>query len=659
MSLHLALDFSEFNLRVVKSTDIKVYEFDDFCLDAEHLMLYREGEPVPVPPRAVETLLALIKRRGEIVSKDELIQTIWKDAFVEESNLFLYLSLLRKSLGKRKDGVPYLETLRRRGYRFNGVVRDLTTTGVIGPNSVEPSDVDEREPSAAATQTTRIAGNRFIDPILANYRFAALAVLVVAAVASVGAFYWNSFSTNERGVPRTIAILPFKPLKTDDRDEFLELGMADTLITRLGKNKGIVVRPLGSVHSFNRPGQDPIAAGRELRVEAVLDSSLQRLGDRIRVNTRLIKVADGTVIWADMFDKAYRDIFELQSLITTRIANALDAELTGNEAAHVKRQQGTTSTDAYDAFIRGRYHMYRMEAASLLESISFYEKAVAIDPNFAAAHANMADACRRLGTAGFAPGGVVFRKALESAEKAIQIDNSIGVPHMIVAWVAFVRDRDLPKAEREFRLAIELEPTNSDIRIAYAHLLNELGRHDEAVAEARLARELSPMTLIVLALESYVLLEAGRAEEAVVQAQKALEFDPSFWVARLHLGNAYASLGRFGDAIAELERAQQLAPESARVLQFLSDVLIKAKDARRLRDLLKSAELFSADNPVSLTLLAKVHNALGETSKALDLLEEAVTRREVSFERLQADNWTNLRNEPRFEKLLRSLDVKK
>src|SRR5215813_1224830 len=320
-----------------RAPEHKVYEFDDFRIDADHRMLYRDGDEISMSPKAVETLLALIERRGEIVSKEELLEAVWPDVVVEESNLFFYLSLLRKNLGTLKDGTPYVQTLRRRGYRFNGQVRlvskeieyerDVTAVGKSDRSeaTAQPGQIyfvkdwdrkkESREPgyatsaapalkpvqssndlmtaanesgSAEVSPTTEVSAEPLQNAKVANsdlpskaeqfkrtkasYLLAASLAAILISLAFVGSVYWRS----RRAIPknasiRTIAILPFRPLSKENRDEILELGMADTLITRLSTNKTLEVRPFISVRRFSGPDRDAINAGKLLNVEAVLD----------------------------------------------------------------------------------------------------------------------------------------------------------------------------------------------------------------------------------------------------------------------------------------------------------------------------------------------------------------------------------------------------
>jgi TolB-like protein/DNA-binding winged helix-turn-helix (wHTH) protein/Tfp pilus assembly protein PilF len=703
----------------------KVYEFDDFRIDVAHLMLYHRGAEIPVVPKAVETLLALIESRGKIVSKDELLEAVWPDTVVEESNLFLYLSLLRKTLGTHKDGSAYVETLRRRGYRFNGEVhlveeavedknhqltvdefeqsraniqsqsarlygvknwnRNTTESGKISSaSSVLPALIpfesshdltpskNELAPDELATdlelsegtlkQATRLVSDtggigrwkrRYVLPVSLG--------AAMLAVVFAGSFYWRSRHVAVTNVdkPRTIAILPFRPLVDQNRDEALELGMADTLITRLGNNSAITVRPLSSVRNFQGPDRDAINAGKALGVEAVLDSSIQRSGDRIRVNVTLIKVADGATFWADTFDKNFTDIFVVQDSIATSIVNALALNLNSEERTRLVKRY-TSNPDANDYYNRGRVNELKITKEGLLKAIDFFDKAIKADPNYALAYAHKADAYRALGLAGFANNNEVLPKALELAQRALEIDGSLAEAHLQVAWYESGYLRNRTAAETKFKQVIEMSPNDFQAHLGYAMLLSFTNRHAEAVAEARRARELSPMTPLMFALESQILLRAGHTDDAILQAKKALDFEPNFWVAHLHLGTAYASQKQYDQATAEYEKAIQLAPETFVPKIALATLFILRGDHKGAYAIARELESRRSERFVPLSSIAAIYSGLGDKERALDLLEKALKESEHIRVNLKDDDlFNNLRSEPRFREILRRLNLDK
>lgn len=488
---------------------------------------------------------------------------------------------------------------------------------------------------------------------------AAILILLLAAVL-ITTFNKKSnvanFENPGVGHIKTIAILPFRPIVAANRDEVLELGMADTLITRLGNAKAITVRPLSSVRDFKSPRQDPIKAGKALQVESVLEGSLQRSGDRIRVNVRLIRVADRATMWTGTFDEKFTDIFVVQDAIAAKIAGALTFQLRGDERAQLEKHY-TSSPDAYEFYLRGRYQSYKVTEENLRQAIGFYELAVTADPNYALAYSDMADAYRRLGIPGFAPPNEVFVQAKSQAKKALELDGSLPEAYAVLGWIDFLYDWDWNAAESKLKRAIELSPNNSDSHLGYAHFLSCFGRHEEAIAEVRLARELNPTTLIVLAMESQFLLFAGQEKEAIRQSKKALDLDPNFWVALNQLGRSYSFQKRYNEAIVELMKAKELAPGSPEPIMQLGYAFAAMGDHKKAHEILDEMKRQSKTRFVPFYSFAMVYNGLGHKEKALDLLDKSVDEREAQLTFLKVDvRWNNLRSDPRFVKIFKKVN---
>jgi eukaryotic-like serine/threonine-protein kinase len=456
--------------------------------------------------------------------------------------------------------------------------------------------------------------------------------------------------------PKTIAILPFRPLVADNPDQVLEIGMADTLITRLSNARTITVRPLSSVRNFNRPDQDPVKAGKALQVESVLDGSLQRSGDRINGNARLIRVVDGATLWASTFDEKFTDIFVVQDAIAAKISNALAFQLKGDERSQFEKHY-TSNPEAYEFYLRGRYYTYKLFEQDLRKGIGFYELAITADPNYALAYAAMADTYRRLGIP-FARPKEAFAQAKIFAKKALELDSSLPLGYAVLGWVGFLYEWDWSGAEINLKRAIELSPNDSDVHLAYAHFLSCTGRHQEAIAEIKLAKALNPTTLIVLSMESQFLLYAGHADEAIAEAKKALDIDPNFWVALNQLGRAYTFQKRYSEAIIELKKAKDLAPGSPEPIMGLGYAYALSGDHKQANEILDEMKQQARQRYVSTYSFAMVYNALGKKDEALNLLEKSMQDREVGLVFIKTDiRWDNLRSEPGFIKIVKAMNL--
>lgn len=392
-----------------------IYEFGDFRLDAaKRLLLKRDGERIPLTPKAFDTLLYLVEHSGALLDKDELLRAVWADTVVEENNLNQHISTLRRVLGERRDEHHYIVTVPGRGYRF---IADVSThTNLDEQKKVEENQhaLDEKQAkesnTGAASQLAQRAGkqNR-------NVWIGLCAGIVIIGLVVAASYFWVARTkTASVSSIRTIAVLPFKPLVAENRDEALEMGLADTLIARLSNSREIIVRPLSSVRRYGGLEQDPQAAGRELGVESVLDGSLQRWGDRIRVTARLVSVADGASLWTETFDEKFTNIFAVQDAISERVTGTLALRLSSEEKKRLTKRY-TENVEAYQLYLIGRYHWGKLTPTEVKKSIGYFQQAIEIDPAYALAYAGLAKAYTSLPITSDVPPKDAFPKAKAAA----------------------------------------------------------------------------------------------------------------------------------------------------------------------------------------------------------------------------------------------------
>lgn len=528
----------------------ELYEFDEFRLDVTERTLSRRGQRIPLAEKAFETLCALVKHGNHLVGKDELMTEVWADAIVEENNLDKNISYLRKVFGEKAEKAKFIETVRGHGYRFVAAIREVPEeendaqtrgpgdagTEVLNKLQVPSQNGNESEPVTLAggqdglgfrssdlgikdEQPTKDEERTVKDKKTNRSRLIALAVLSILALGALEFYLWRG-NTKPAGAPiKSIAVLPFKPLVADNRDEALEIGMADTLISRLGDNREIVVRPLSSVRKFGSLEQDALTAGRALDVESVLDGSVQRSSDKIRVNVRLVKVADGTLLWRETFDEQFTDIFVVQDVISNRVVAALALQLGGDEKMRLTKRY-TDNVEAYALYLKGRFHAAKLTPPEMQTGISYFQQAIEMDPSYALASVGLAEAYRALGTAGEMPATELFPKAKAAAQKAIEIDDRLADAHAILGFIIFWSDWNWKESENQCKRALELNPNCADAHTFYAHLLSNTGHHAEALAEIKRARELDPLSSRSNALEGQFLLHAGQTEKALARLQK-------------------------------------------------------------------------------------------------------------------------------------------
>jgi len=449
---------------------------------------------------------------------------------------------------------------------------------------------------------------------------------------------------------KTVAVLPFKPLVAENRNEALELGMADTLISKLSGGEEIVVRPLSAIRRYNSVEQDALTAACELGVESILDGTIQTWGDRIRISAKLLRTSDGKQLWAGQFDEKFTDIFAAQDSISERVAAALKVRLGGKGKKH-----STENTEAYQLYMKGRYHIAKLTPPDIRKSIPFFQQAIDLDSRYALAYTGLAQGFGVLGIAGEMPTAEAFPKANAAAKRAIEIDDSLGEAHIAVCMGAFWYDWDWRVAEDECRRGVGIDPNNADSHGHYAMLLSNTGRHAEALAEVKRSRELNPVDLVQSALEGQFLLHAGRADDALMQLRKTSELEPKFWMPHFIAASAYIEKGMFAEAIAESRKEKELS--GGNVIPF--GIYALAKSGRRdeaqaaLRELLK----LSTTGYVSPYNVALIYNALEMRDEAIEWLEKGFQQRDPKMTFLKVEpKWSNLRSEPRFVDLMRRMN---
>src|SRR5262249_20862335 len=472
----------------------RYYEFGQFRMDLQSRMLLRRADIVPLTPKAYDTLLALVERRGELVERQELIKAVWPDSFVVEGNLNSNIFMLRKALGAgERDGESYIATVPRRGYRFAANVREVSEAKLSGHGAAS----------------------------------------------------------------RSLAGLPFKLFGDATGEAWLGLGRANALITRLSSLPRLIVRPTSAVSRYTGLERDPQAVGRELNVELILEGGVQCAGDRIRVTVQLVSVASGAPLWAEKFDERLTDIFAVEDYISERVANSLARRLTCAEQKPAPGR-GVENREAYQLYLRGNYYWNQRTAEGLKRAINCFNQAVELDPRLAPAHVGLADSYALLGCVhGALPPREAMPRAKAAAQVALELDEQLAEAHTAMALTLALYDWDWAGAERAYLRALKINPTHATARHWYGLLLAWMGRMDEALIELRCAQQLEPFSPIIGANVAWVLHAARRYEEAVTECRKTIEMTPNFYRARVYLGWAYEQTGDFEAAISELRLAME------------------------------------------------------------------------------------------------------
>jgi len=643
-----------------------LYEFGPFVLDAAERLLLRDGQPVPLPSKTFDTLLALVERGGRLVEKEELMKAVWPDTAVEESNLNHHVWALRKALGDGSNRSRYIETVPRHGYRFAAGVRELTGAGeealVVEKHTLtRVVTLEEEETADEPVADAQLPGQRLLGAgkgkrPRARWKVVAGA-LCLLAVAGLLALYrpWQREAAKpEAGVvaqPRlnSIAVLPFKAIGAESADEYLSLGLADALITRLGNVREVVVRPTSAVRRYTDANQDPVTIGRQQGVDAVLDGSFQRRGDRLRLTVQLIRVADGATLWSAQFDERFTDIFAMQDSISERVACDLVARICGEAT-----RQKPVNIDAYEAYLKGRYFWNKRTRDGFRRAVEYFKQAIEIDPTYARAYAGLGDAYGYLGGDDPAAQSESVAKAKAGARRALELDETLSEAHASLGLFAMNYDWNWAEAEKEFRRAIELNPNYATARQWYGEFLAYMGRFDEAVAEIERAHELDPLSLIISTDVAKVYTLARRFGEAIAQYKRTLDVDPDFVEARALLAMAYSMNGQHDEAASEILKVKDLENYPA-FLSWLVYVYGRAGRADEAQRALRRLKDLSKRTFVSPLWMAVAYTGLGEKDQAFAWFEKVFAERSSGGGVTLKVNpiFDSLRPDPRFQDLLR------
>jgi DNA-binding winged helix-turn-helix (wHTH) protein/tetratricopeptide (TPR) repeat protein len=567
------------------------YEFGPFYLDGARRRLLRDGLPVRLTTKALNVLLLLVRNGGEVVGREMFMNAVWSDSFVEESNLTVSISVLRKALGDSHGEHNYIETVSGRGYRFVARVRRVLA--------------GKEFPGAAAAELPRSASVTGADT------FKSLAVL---------------------------------PLTSTGRDQLLELltdGLTESLIGSLSQLPGLRVLARETIFRYKQQAGDPRAAGRALGACTVLAGEVHQLDGTLFIRVELIDVAEGAQIWSAHYACPLSAILAAQVEIATSVAGALRLQITGEEKLRLARRY-TENTDAYNLYLKGRYFWNRYAAKWVKKGIEYFQQAIEIDRCYALAYSGVADCYFRL-SAVHLPPKEALPKASAAAHKAVEIDDSLAEAHASLAMIKFWYDYDWNGAEREFRRALELNPGASLARQRYGEYLMFTERFEEALAELKLAQTLDPLSHWLGVSLGTNLFLMGRYEQAVEQLHKVLEMETHYYPARFCLGMIYLRQGALAEAVAEFQKAQQGEEDSSFALGFIGYAYAVAGRRVEAEKVLQTLSAESAGGYVSPYSFALVNVGLGERGRAFEWLEKLYDDR---------DEWTLwLRVAPELEEL--------
>ncbi len=614
------------------------YKVAGLLIDVAAHLVSRDGEIVPLPPKTLELLVTLVRRAPGVVTRQELIDTVWPNEIVNDEALTQRLMLLRRALGDDPKNPTYIASVPRWGYRLVAPVERLEPAATTARRE-EP----EPTPSPPARSVTSHSYSH--RPL-----FWLLAPVVVAALA-VAAYLLRGQATPAD----SIAILPFVVGGGDPAAELIADGVRETLTNALARLPRLRVIAASSMSRYKTAPADPQKVGRELGVRTVVTGRLVQRGETLAINAELVSVADGTQLWGDGFIRPLSEIFVVQEDLAAEIVQHLRPRLSAADRG-VLRTRYTGDVAAYQLYLKGRYHWNKRTAEGFADAIACFKQAIAADPTYALAYAGLADCYALLGAAeyGALPPRDALPKARAAAMRALEIDPGLAEAHASLGLVQWTFDWDRDAAERSLRRAIQLAPGYASSHQWYGEMLAEAGRSREAEGEIRRALDLDPLSLVInadLGLFAYYARDYGQAIEYY---KATLAMEPYFVPARLGLALAYTQEGHASEALTELAEAGKVAPGEPGVMATAGYVLGRAGRTAEARGVADELQRLAAQRFVPAYYIGGVLVGLGDAAGAFAWLGKACEQRCSLLGALAVDPaFDPLRNDPHFAELLR------
>jgi len=615
-----------------------VYEFGSFRFDSTQHLLLQDQQVIPLAPKAAETLAVLVEKHGQLVEKEELMKAVWPDTFVEEANLTVHVSALRKLFQEQAPSGGYIETVPRRGYRFVAPV--LERLAVNGETSASPMEGQaERAGKRSHASVFRVA----------------IAGLCAAALLAAGFVYKRKgqlFGLAPRRI-HSVAVLPLQNLSGDPSQEYLADGLTEALVTDLAQVRSLRVISRTSIMTYKGTKKKLPEIARELNVDAVVEGSVMRSGDQVQVTAQLVEAPTDTHLWAETYEGSQRDLLVLQNRMAQAIVQQVRVALTPEEKLRLATIH-LVSPESHEDYLQGRYFWNRRTPTALLSSLELYEKATKADPNSAEAYAALATAYVVMVASDQFPPQEMEGKAKAAAERARSLDETLAEPHAALGMVKAHSDYDWNGAFAEFERAIQLDPSYAVAHHWYGYLLEFRGRFDDALREVHKAQELDPLNLAVQASPIQVLYWSRKYDECVTQARKTLELDPNFIYGHMFMGDCLAQLKRPNEAITELQEALRITPTNTAVMARLGYVLGTVGRKREALALLKEVQQTRQSEYTSAGLQSWIYAGIGDREHTLECLERDEEQRGTTTLFLKVDAKIDfVRAEPRFIALLK------
>jgi len=631
--------------------------FGVFELDLRAGELRKRGLRVRLQEQPFRVLEMLLEHSGEVVTREELQKRLWPaDTFVDfDHGLNKAINKIREALGDSADSPRFVETVSRRGYRFLAEVKEADTAPAHSPELAIQPQHPQAAPEAGDRPNTPGKVTEVKNHSLSRaWKISVLLLLLVAAVLTVRKLH--SLSRSATAI-RSLAVLPFESLSNDASQDYFADGMTDELIADLGQISALRVISRTSVMSYKHARKPLPQIARELNVDAVVEGTVLRSGNEVRITAQLIEASADKHLWSQSYEGELRNTLALQNDVARAIANQVRINLNPQEKAALKKVR-VVNPEAFESYLKGRYFWNKRTAEGLNVALAYFNQASEEDPTFAQAYSGLADTYALLGDWQYAvmTPKDALPKAKAAAIRALELDSALGEAHNSLAFCLDGFDWDFEGAGKEFRRAIELNPSYATAHHWYAWHLSLLGRYDEAIAEMRKAENLDPLSLIINADLAELLVLAHSYDESILQSRKTIEMDANFALAHNQLGQAYLQEQMYGPAIAELKKSIQLSGGSPTCIANLARAYAASGRRSEAEKLLSDLKKRSDPNASLASEIAMIYAALGNRDEAINWQEKGYNER-FNPGVLLRPGFDSLRSDPRFEELARRIGL--
>ena len=627
--------------------------FGVFDLDLRAGELRKHGLRVRLQEQPFQVLAMLVEHPGEVVIREEVQKRIWPaDTFVDfDHGLNKAINKIREALGDSAQCPRFVETVARRGYRFLAEVEVADAPPVRSPDlATQPHP--EAEPRHRADFAGKLALLKDVQPALA-WKTSVFVLLLL--MASFGA--WKLHSWYRPPVIRSLAVLPLESLSSDASQDYFADGMTDELISDLGQIGALRVISRTSMMAYKHARKPLPQIARELNVDAVVEGTVLRSGDQVRITAQLIEASADKHLWSQSYEGELRDTLALQKKVAKAIADQIRLNLSPQEKAALQNVR-VVNPRAYESYLKGRYFWNKRTADALKVALAHFNQAIEEDPKYAQAYSGLADTYALLGDWEY--GAMTPKEALPRAKaaaiKALELDGTLGEAHNSLAFCLDTFDWDLDSAGKEFRRAIELNPGYATAHHWYAWHLSLLGRNDEAIAEMRIAESMDPLSLIIKTESAELHVIARSYDESIRESRKAIEMDPGFALAHNQLGEAYLQKHLHHEAVVELQKAVQLSGGGSTCIANLARAYVASGQKSEAVKLLDDLKNRSTTGDPKASEIAVIYVALGDADQAMNWLEKGYEAR-FNPSVLLRPGFDPLRSDLRFEELVRRIGL--